>query len=165
MPQVKIVEPGWEGYTGHLGTVHFTDGVSDEILAVREAQRLGCIVRMEDVDTGENPSATQHAINTRAVGADEALDLQAGQAAEPEVVVTPTPQYTKEDLEKLADEKGIKPLREIGESLGVKDASIAGLIRKILEKAGARVSEPASTIETPADPDTPADPEGAPAGE
>lgn len=41
--------------------------------------------------------------------------------------------YTKEDLEKIADENGIKGLREIAEPLGVKNVSIEGLIAEIIK--------------------------------
>jgi hypothetical protein len=42
--------------------------------------------------------------------------------------------YTREELEKIADEKGIKGLREIADPLGLKSNSIVPLIDSILEK-------------------------------
>ena len=46
---------------------------------------------------------------------------------------TPT-NYTREELEKIADEKGIKGIREIADPLGLKSNSIVPLIDAILEK-------------------------------
>lgn len=42
--------------------------------------------------------------------------------------------YSREELEAIADEKGIAGLREIGNTLGVKSNSIEDLIKKILDK-------------------------------
>ncbi|MDX5412913.1 MAG: hypothetical protein LPK02_07680 [Rhodobacterales bacterium] len=48
------------------------------------------------------------------------------EAAQPAVV------YTREELEAIADDKGITGLREIGDALDAKSNSIEGLIEKIL---------------------------------
>ena len=44
--------------------------------------------------------------------------------------------YTLEELEKIADNKGLKGLREVAKPLGIKGTSINGLIEAIMEVAG-----------------------------
>lgn len=160
MPKLKITEPGWEGFTGLLGITQFTDGVSDEDLNINEARRLATIVRMEDVVDGKNHSITQHVIDTRCIGADEAEKAQReAEAKPPEVDTKVAPVYTRAQLEALADADGIKSIREIGDKLGVKDASIAGLIKKILDKVDPEAAAPAPAPAAPEEPAVPEVPE------
>lgn len=50
--KVKIVQPGWETYTGLMGLTEFVDGVSTGPVTGRERARLGAVVQVEDLDTG-----------------------------------------------------------------------------------------------------------------
>lgn len=64
--------------------------------------------------------------------------LLAETSSEPEGENHPVRFYTKEELEAVADEKGIAGLREIADPMGVKNTSIVGLINEILQAQGAQ---------------------------
>lgn len=65
--KVRILDPGFLGYTGIFGRFNFTDGVSDE-LSQADAEYLGCVIRVEIVggdQEGQNPSVTQQMVDRR----------------------------------------------------------------------------------------------------
>lgn len=64
---------------------------------------------------------------------DEASAPQA-QPEAPTAPAIPIASWTRETLEVIADEQGIKGLREVADLYGLKDSSINGLIDKILSK-------------------------------
>jgi len=151
--QVKITDPGFAGFTGHFGTVYFENGVSEHISSA-EAERLGCIVKCETLD-GQNPSATQRMVDIQHKNLDELLaqgkgvvgaDRAAVQTPESNQTVAktedaggetkpgvqPSLNFTREDLEALADKEGITGLRNIGSQHGVKGRSIADIIDELM---------------------------------
>lgn len=127
--KLKITQGGWSSFCGHLGQVLFENGLSVEDVSKGDAAFLAGILQVEEVGTGRNPSDTQRI-----------LDQYANQAPVEKVVLAaeePEAQelkesYTKEQLEEIADTKGIKGLREIADPLGIKGLSITELIEKIL---------------------------------
>lgn len=147
--QIRLTDPGFAGYNGYFGNIKFEDGVSEQISSV-EAERLGCIVACETLE-GENPSATQRMVDVRnkdleefAGTAHEVSNLSA-QAAEQfgdqvgdqvqfvnSSAAKPSFDFTREDLEALADAEGIAGLRNIGSQHGVKGRSIAEIIEELL---------------------------------
>lgn len=176
--KVKILDAGFAGMTGWFGTVHFTDGVSDEISAA-EAERLGCILNIETLE-GVNPSATQRLVDVRDRDMAEMGELgnlakqgaegeQTAQEAAPveepaqEPVVEKAAaveldySYTKEQLEKMADTQGIAGLRAFAEPYGVTGRSINVIISTMLalaeSKAPAVEVVKEVVIEEPADDD------------
>ena len=127
--KVKITQSGWSSFCGHLGQVLFENGVSVEDVSKGDAAFLAGILQIEEVGTGRNPSDTQRIIDQYANQAPVekvALSTDAPDSKETQV------SYTKEQLEEIADTKGIKGLREIAEPLGIKGLSITELIEKIL---------------------------------
>lgn len=130
--KIKIVQPGWAGFTGQLGAFEFVDGISVDDISSVDAQRLAGIVGIEDADSGANPSITQNMIEKNS----KAAPIEAPVAA---VNETPTAEYTKESLEAIADASGIKGVREIADKFGIKGQSITELIEKILTAQGASV--------------------------
>ena len=124
--QVKLTQPGWEGFCGHLGQVLFENGVSVEDIGRGDAAFLAGILQIEEVGTGRNPSETQRIVDQYPNAA----------VVEKVAVEVPAPvefeSYSKEQLEQIADAKGIKGLREIADSLAIKGQSITELIEKIL---------------------------------
>lgn len=64
----------------------------------------------------------------------EALENEIAQAEDEQKAEVKV--YTKEELEEIADEKGIKGLREVADPMGVKDTSIEGLISEIIAAQG-----------------------------
>lgn len=132
----RITEPGWEGFTGHLGMEEFVDGVSVEAISKAEASRLACIVRIETVeDAPKNPSATQQVLDSYHTQAGLATLATADeeQGVMKQVPEQPDRVYTKEELEQIADQGGIKAIRAIAEPRGIKGAAIGDLIAKVLK--------------------------------
>jgi hypothetical protein len=148
--KLRLTQPGYETYTGQMGTVFFQEGLSDKdvkpIDGVRIAAQFLC-----EWENGTTASVAQsildHAHMTvgecaKEVNADQALHIQACEAASiaerraaPEVEER-TAAYTAEELSKIADKDGIKGLRAIGDKLGIKSNSISEMMRLILEKQG-----------------------------
>lgn len=125
--KIKITEPGWAGYTGHFGMVEFKDGVSVEDLGRGDAAAIAALVAVEEVETGKNPSEAQRIVD----GQNNVAPVEAVFVHTPVAPVSSTA-HTKASLEELADKHGIKAMREIGETFGVKGTSISELIEKIL---------------------------------
>jgi len=150
--KLRLTQPGYETFTGQMGTVFFDNGLSTAdvkpIDAVRMAAQFLC--QWED---GSPASVTQsildHAHATTAtvpapINADQALAEQAAEAGrlagttvQPDGTSVPAKTYTEDELAALADKGGIKALRALAEPLGIKGNSIADLIRAILAKQGA----------------------------
>ncbi|MCR9222940.1 MAG: hypothetical protein NXH70_02625 [Hyphomonas sp.] len=148
MTRIKIVQKGWEGFSSNLGTTVFKDGIAE--CDEREAVRIGAIVqimRLDDEDNEDGVINVGHEITlTKDLSAEIQPPLQTAEALaklkaeeepdeseEAETEKDPVVKWTEESLEKIADENGIKGLREIGEPLGVKSTKISELIDKILE--------------------------------
>lgn len=141
--KIRLTQPGFETYTGQMGTVFFEDGLTTtdvkHIDAVRIAAQFLC--EWEDGTTAsvaqsilDHAQATTLSIPVE-MNADQALALQAGTAgaeAQPEPVGSKV--YTEAELEEIADKAGIKGLREIGTVIGVKGNAIGELIKAILAK-------------------------------
>jgi hypothetical protein len=144
--RLRITEPGYENLTGMFGTVDFVDGVSVQPLSPVELKRLSAVVRVETVETGEDPSAATELQNSHPhqVGLVLAAEVASKIHGEPKVE-KPAPKldYTVTDLESIADEKGIAGLRVIGDQFGLRARSIPELIEKIIA-AQATAAKPAS---------------------
>lgn len=139
--KIKLVEPGYENMTGMFGSVEFEDGVSKEHVSSAEARFLASIIRVVDAETDEDPGTNafmQAMMDTPAPVEDPmlrgaaAFDKSAEQAAVPPEQAAAT-LFTRDQLEAVADKHGISGLREIGDTLGVKSTSIAGLIKEIMD--------------------------------
>lgn len=145
--KIKIVEKGWEGYTGDMGGVNFTDGVSDREVTEFEMSRIASSIQVIDVATGKqvNEAATlSDNVGTVLEPRTEAQTITQKQYDElnakpelgkPEVVGAKI--YTGDELLKIADEKGINGLRDIGNTLGVKGRAIPELIDAIVNAQAA----------------------------
>lgn len=124
--KLRITEHGWAGFTGHLGSIEFIDGVSVEDVSRADASYLAAIVAIEDADTGKNPSDAQAIIDAGTISAPMEKALESPAPQEPKL------DYTKESLEAIADASGIKGIREVADTFGLKGNSIVDLIDKIL---------------------------------
>lgn len=142
--KIRMVQAGYEGFTGSFGGVDFVDGESAFDVDHRTAARLANIVKIKRED-GSNPSTAQLV-----------LDSQTRPMA---VIPTIAPaaervEYSQEYLEGVASDRGIKGLREIGDTLGVKATGIGELIRLILEKQGVKVDvKPIPPVDAPEGPE------------
>lgn len=152
--KLKITQKGFENYSGQMGMILFKDGLSVYDVSERDALRLsamfGCVW-----DTGasvkitqwvQEPSAPVGRSTYRAevreereiVGGNDG-DTQYVEDNSSDIPVKVTRYYTLEELEKIADDKGLKGLREVAKPLGIKGTSINGLIQDILAVAGRAV--------------------------
>lgn len=146
--QVRILDPGFAGFTGFFGTIKFENGVSEHISGA-EAERLGCIVAIEDME-GHNPSATQRMVDTHKHNLDELLARGQGVSGasavdqkpvnvaavatkgQPSAVAGLNYAFSREDLEDLADKEGIAGLRAFAGSYAIKGRAIAEIIDELL---------------------------------
>lgn len=143
--KIRIVEAGYEKFTGSFGTVEFENGVSVHSVSDSEARLLAAIVTVvpEGGDTDLSASARFQAakdvpafVETLptfaeliASGKMEGSDVK----QEPqEAPVAESPAFTRRDLEEIADSGGIAALRSIAEPLGIRGNSVAKLIQSIL---------------------------------
>lgn len=157
--KIRITQAGWENYSGPLSLTLFQDGVSVDEVTKREADFISTNVSIEEVDHEGNSrgphSITQELLMSKYITVEVSEPMERGQddtetaqeaeteenATEPQepVETAPTVFYSREDLEKIADEKGIKGLREISNPLGVKSTIIHELMDLILEAQAAIV--------------------------
>lgn len=151
--KVKITQPGMQTYTGYIRGTRFINGESVGDMPIRDALRLGASCQVSDMD-GNIVSPNYHVFEDAATVT--AADLAPEKAPEPEVVEEvveevadeedevvefyepdeehkPSKVWTVAELEAIADADGIGGLREIGDTLGVRDRSIDGLIREIMK--------------------------------
>lgn len=144
--KLKIVAAGWEGFTGPLCAVNFTDGVSDETLSRLQIDRIAAIIQCDLVDAsgtdvGQAGAAVREANRSGVEAPVEGLDTMTPEelAAErkramDEMLKNPASKlYTEAELEDIADKTGIKGVREIGDKWGVKERAIGKLIFLILQ--------------------------------
>lgn len=130
--KIKVTQPGWENFSGAFGVIEFVDGVSVNDVSLLEAERIAAIVSVETLE-GKDPSAAQKIIDTHSTPI-EAHSIP----TEDMVEKAPAATYTAEQLAEIADSSGIKGIRAISDPLNLRGTSIAELIGKILNVAGAK---------------------------
>lgn len=125
--KLKIVEKGFENYTGMFGVVEFKDGISLDHVNHVERQLLSSLIRVEELEGYEEVTAEKAPVQ-------EVAEIQEEAVKEEPVVAQDSGEalYSREQLEVIADTGGINALREIGERFGVKATSISKLISEIL---------------------------------
>lgn len=156
--KLRLTGGGFEKLTGQFGLYEFENGLSVSDIPPNEAYRLACSVGAvwEDgspaniselhnmhyhssVDDLPQPPTQQNEQGEINEESQETSDEQSSEetneeVSEPEIdeEVKETSAWTREKLEKIADEKGIKGLREIANEYGVKANSINALIDELL---------------------------------
>lgn len=133
--RLKIIEPGLEAYTGPIGGYDFVDGISEHAVGWQEANRIGAAMRVEDADEeGYQISPAVHMFRIRDLPADSAEVLADGKNIEIDGETVPISQrFTRDELENIADKKGLPGLREIAARWEVGARSINDLIDRIVE--------------------------------
>lgn len=160
--RIKVVKGIFAGYTGVLGMGRqFVNGASVEELPTLEAQMIAAegttYVIDQDGNFVKDEQGRPYLVTPGAMPFPDTLGVSfISKVQEKDVEAKPVqkteePQtasvvdehkeqpeesanYTREELEAIADRAGLRGLREIGESLGVKGKSIPELIEKILNK-------------------------------
>jgi len=160
MPILRIIQEGFEGFTGMLGEVDFKNGISVEVISKNEAARMAGIMGIVEHDTGRNPSKTQDLIDDRNKSIREMklsqmakikkdaimiekkeagvkLELQEdGQVIEtkpdvPEEVVH-SYDYSIEELTYIADNEGIYGIRDFAAKYDIRGPSIKAIIDSLM---------------------------------
>uniref|UniRef100_A0AAU6W0M9 Uncharacterized protein n=1 Tax=Pseudomonas phage Nican01 TaxID=3138540 RepID=A0AAU6W0M9_9CAUD len=153
--KIRITDPGFAGFNGHLGTAFFVDGVCDDV-SPQEAERMASILSFEEVDTGLNPSVTQRMVDLVNKNADEmGINSDAVLVKAMQPLPTPAPlesrpeqipqlptltgltyDYTQEQLSALADAEGIAGIRAFAAVYGINGRSLNGIIKELLDLKG-----------------------------
>jgi len=155
MPKVKIINQGYEQFSDYLGPWKFEKGVSVDDIPQAEVNRLGAVFNLKSLK-GEEVTDYEHsdkykdtAAPNNDLGVVKAEDRKVEKPeAKKEVAKSDEPvkqeepitdsevtkSYTREELDKIADEKGRKAIAEIAEAKGIKTKGvrITTLINKIL---------------------------------
>lgn len=153
---VSIDSGTWKGYTGPLGSYYFENGVSKDAIPLRAALRIGSSMEAYDQDgvrlhptsyplnqnpgsisvdvptletEGAKPAPVYEAVTTFSTA--KQIDLSPTQEVGEDGRIKST--YSRNQLEAIADQKGINGLRDIGDPLNVKGRSVTELIDKIIE--------------------------------
>lgn len=141
--KVKIDLPAFALFNGKMGGVPFVDGVSARPVTDKEARKIGINVRIVDVETGEQVGVRKAADYGGIPAAPLTVADHKTEVVEQPVYVnptvvaeTPTQKYTKDELETIAGEDGIKGIRDIAKIYDVKGVQIAQLITGILAAQG-----------------------------
>lgn len=152
--KLRITEPGFETISSPIAEVMFENGVSVNDVSEDQALRISAAMRCETLE-GVNPSAAAvmlREMNTRAgvvvemargVETDDDDPHAIIEVAKPVAPVAPTHEYTREELEQVADKGGIKGLRAIAAPFGVKGVGIKELIDETLQAQAKLTAEEA----------------------
>lgn len=145
MERIKIVQKGWEGYTGFIAHVEFKDGVSVDKLTEIDVNRISanilCVSVDDEGNEGEQSGNAAWLVKNTLTPAEvnKPLDFATEEDLKPntksklERGIRPTDiTYGANDLEDIADRDGIKGLRKIGDLWEVKGRSIPEMITAIL---------------------------------
>lgn len=140
MPFIKLTG-AHATLTGNLAQFAFKDGVSVENVSRADAERLGSSMRVYDAETGEQISKIHRMTAGRSLGFIPKEQSEQPQsepvvekAIKESVQVAPELNYTREQLEAIADEGGLKGLRDFAEPYGVRGKSIVGIIDELMLK-------------------------------
>lgn len=166
MFRLKLSGSRWAGFTGHLGTVDFKDGISVDPVSDRIADRLSAAMPMVLIDekgrevgeAGVVPRLLRESAHRQAeVRASLDRQTEAERKAEDLQIAlqeakSPTDSfYSQEQLQAIADEKGIKGLRLVAEPWNVKGKAIPALIEQILASQNKFLEARKGTIQAVAD--------------
>jgi hypothetical protein len=138
--RLKILDPGLSDYTGSFGSVEFVHGTSVGEVSWREGVALGSITQIVDADDLTyqiNPAADHDRM--RETTSDDPVVQAFGKTVvnpEGELKSAAMQKFTREELEKIADEKGLAGVRNIANAVGRTGRSIVQCIDNILDEQG-----------------------------
>lgn len=158
--RLRLVQKGWENFTGDFGQVIFENGVSLNKVTNFQYDRIATQIRVVDAETGEALGPGQRQMEARTVRAPvkEALATPKDKIEQTEVTHDNGQRfYSREQLGELAERDGINGLRKIAAPLNVKARSIPELISAIIgaqkNLADKRAGEPTAPVEEGKDSD------------
>jgi hypothetical protein len=122
--KVRVVQRGFEGFTGILAGERFADGVSEADVDEIIFKRIGAAMKVEWIKEAKDESTVvQKEVAKVEPEIEETVDDE---------VIEEEAKYTVEKLSEIADMGGIGELRKIATPMGVKGKSIESLIDGIL---------------------------------
>lgn len=144
---LKLVQAGYEGYTGPIGPYDFVDGLSVDKIPLNDRDRLSAAFQLVEIDDNgdEHPAGAAHRLV-----ADRANIVAAEEAAKNELVRMTDAEKAAEDimavlggvkvrhmhsekaLEQIAEEGGISRLRLVANEWHCRSKSIPDLIQRVL---------------------------------
>lgn len=139
--KLRLTQGGFENYTGQMGVVWFENGLSTTDVLPIDGIRISAAIGATWED-GSAANVGDMYLNSMDVPAHVGMGAINAMSVEPEApapqqkeasVTAPSTAYTEEMLAKIADEKGIAGVREVGDQFGVKGTSIVSLIAAILK--------------------------------
>lgn len=136
-PKLVIKESGWAGFTGPLFGIEFVNGESVTQYTQMQMRQVSAMISVQTVD-GHNPSVTQQMVDTQNTPMDRDMvrNEQTGElttGAAMAEAIKPRRIWTVEELNAVADDKGISGIREIADPLNVHGREIAALIVAIMK--------------------------------
>lgn len=141
--KIRIVDKGWAGFSGELGTTIFVDGVSVDDVSATDIERIGASVLIEHVGAEGvqiGPASMDLAsYNLRAIveSARSRKVKPAVEAVTERTVVKPEGEdgrvWTLDELGEVADSKGIAGLREIAAPLNLRARGVHELMQLIVK--------------------------------
>ncbi len=144
--KLRLTAKGFEHYSGQMGVIMFEDGLSVGDVLEIDAVRVAGVIGAEWED-GSAANVSQRYLNGMTTTPPQTNTTTQAKVVEGKKSEGPsenvnlhdsvTDTYSKDQLAKIADTKGIVGLREIASTLGIKGNSINGLIEAILAVAGA----------------------------
>lgn len=150
--KLRITEPGFTKMNGPIAEVMFVDGVSVDDVSPVQAERIACAMRCETVD-GVNPSSSAVLLREYQARAEVVVPMKREDELDvphavvetvehkaPQPIAVPTNVWTRAALEAIADQSGIKGLRDIAASFNVKGTSIKALIDGVMDAQAAKAA-------------------------
>jgi hypothetical protein len=136
--KLRLTQAGFENFTGQMGVVWFENGLSTTDVLPIDGVRISAAIGAAWED-GSMPNKGEMYLTAADAPAHvgtsgKTFTPQSTAPAAPEAAPAVGTLFTEEQLAKVADEKGIAGLREIGDPIGAKGTSIVGLIAEILKK-------------------------------
>lgn len=154
MPTVKIVEKGFETYNGIIEGVQFKDGVSVEPMSQFSAERVGAFMKIVNADDPEEGLGLGYRMaNARGQGTaprpplEKIVRTKTGKEKKSikKKAKTISYDFTKEELEQIADKGGIADLRKVADQYDVRGRSIAEIIDSLMAKKTNQEAKDAAT--------------------
>jgi len=168
MPVVKIVQPGFETYNGIMEGVRFENGVSVESMSQFSAERIGAFMKVVNADDGGEPLGMGYRMaNAKTTGVAPREPLQfiartktgkTKEAVKKSKLISYD--FTKAQLEGVADKEGILGLRKVADQYDVRGRSISEIIESLLaikanqeakDAAAAPAKKETSLLKNPSD--------------
>lgn len=146
--KLKLVQAGYESYTGPIGPYEFVDGVTVDAVPLVDRDRLAAAFQLHEIDDdgAEQPAGVAHRLlaeRAEIAAAELAAASTLRRMTEEEKFVEDITQtvggtkirhmHSREALEKIADDGGIQNLRLVAGSWKVRSKSIPALIELILK--------------------------------